>query len=130
MDYDTEKAQKLMQEANSKKADIEVCERLEKQYEDFPDLISMAEEEGDDDMAADVRAEYEEFKEEFEATRLKTMLSGEYDRDNATLTLNSGAGGTESCDWASMLYRMYTRWAEIKASPWKYWTIRKAMKPA
>jgi len=111
---DTEKAQKLMQESNSKKADIEVCERLEKQYEDFPDLISMAEEEGDDDMAADVRAEYEEFKEEFEATRLKTMLSGEYDRDNATLTLNSGAGGTESCDWASMLYRMYTRWAEKK----------------
>lgn len=111
---DNEKAQILMQELNSKKADIEVCEKLISQYNDFPELISMAEEEGDESMAADVKAEYDDFVETFEAVRLKTMLSGEYDRDNATLSLNSGAGGTESCDWAAMLYRMYTRWAEKK----------------
>ncbi len=111
---DTEKAQGLMQELNSKKADIEICEKLLTQFNDFPDLIAMANDENDEDMAADIRAEYEDFKNTFEEVKLKTMLSGEYDKDNATLSLNSGAGGTESCDWASMLYRMYTRWAEKK----------------
>ena len=103
-----------MQELNSKKADIEICEKLLTQFNDFPDLIAMANDENDEDMAADIRAEYEDFKNTFEEVKLKTMLSGEYDKDNATLSLNSGAGGTESCDWASMLYRMYTRWAEKK----------------
>ncbi len=111
---DTEKAQGLMQELNSKKADIEICEKLLTQFNDFPDLIAMANDENDEGMAADIRAEYEDFKNTFEEVKLKTMLSGEYDKDNATLSLNSGAGGTESCDWASMLYRMYTRWAEKK----------------
>ena len=57
---------------------------------------------------------WEEFKETFENIRISTLLSGEYDRNNAILKLNAGAGGTESCDWCSMLYRMYTRWAERK----------------
>ena len=54
----------------------------------------------------------EEFKADFEHIRIKTLLSGEYDKDNAIVTLHAGAGGTESCDWASMLYRMYLRWAD------------------
>ncbi len=111
---DAAKAQKLTQELNSSKEDIAVCEKLLSQYNDFPELIAMANEENDEAMAADVRSEYEDFKATFEEVKLRTMLSGEYDKDNATLSLNSGAGGTESCDWASMLYRMYTRWAEKK----------------
>ena len=54
------------------------------------------------------------FQETFDDIRIKTLLSGEYDTDNAIVTLHAGAGGTESCDWAAMLYRMYTRWAEKK----------------
>ena len=57
------------------------------------------------------------------------LLSGEYDKNNAILKLNAGAGGTESCDWCGMLYRMYTRWAERKALPSKYWTIWMVMRP-
>ena len=56
----------------------------------------------------------DEFEASFENIRMKTLLSGEYDRDNAIVTLHAGAGGTESCDWASMLYRMYTRWADCQ----------------
>jgi len=111
---DAEKAQAMMQELNAKKEDINACDQLESQYQDFPDLIAMAQEENDEDMAADIQAEYEEFKNTFDSMRLKTLLSGEYDRNDATLSLNAGAGGTESCDWCSMLYRMYTRWAERK----------------
>ena len=55
-----------------------------------------------------------EFKDKLEEMRINTLLSGEYDSDNAILRLNAGAGGTESCDWCSMLYRMYCRWAEKK----------------
>lgn len=109
-----ERAQQLMQELKTKKDDIAACERLTSLYEDFPDLISMASEENDEDMAEDIKAEYEEFKTTFEDMRLKTLLSGEYDRNNAILSFNAGAGGTESCDWCSMLYRMYNRWAERK----------------
>ena len=56
----------------------------------------------------------DEFIEELDELRISTLLSGEYDKDNAILKLNAGAGGTESCDWCGMLYRMYTRWAEKK----------------
>ena len=56
----------------------------------------------------------DEFEKSFEAIRVKTLLAGEYDSNDAIVTLHAGAGGTESCDWASMLYRMYTRWAEKK----------------
>ena len=54
----------------------------------------------------------EEFKASFDAIRIKTLLSGEFDKDNAIIKLNAGAGGTEACDWCGMLYRMYTRWAD------------------
>ena len=74
----------------------------------------MGYEEEDESIIPEVQAEMDGFIERFEALRIKTLLSGEYDRDNAILKLNAGAGGTESCDWASMLYRMYTRWAEKK----------------
>lgn len=109
-----ERAQGLMQELKTKKDDIEACNKLESQYNDFPDLIAMAAEENDEELAEDIKTEYEDFKNTFDEMRLKTLLSGEYDKNDATLSLNAGAGGTESCDWCSMLYRMYTRWAERK----------------
>ena len=68
----------------------------------------------DAEMIPEIREELDQFIETFEALRISTLLSEEYDKCNAILKLNAGAGGTESCDWAGMLYRMYTRWAERK----------------
>ena len=65
----------------------------------------------------------DEFIQDFEHIRIKTLLSGEYDKDNAIVTLHAGAGGTESCDWASMLYRMYLRWADGRDLLQKCWII-------
>ena len=65
-------------------------------------------------MAAEAVDTMKDFEKEYERLRISTLLTGEYDKNNAILTLHAGAGGTESCDWVSMLYRMYTRWAESK----------------
>lgn len=96
------------------KDEVETYEGLKTSYEDIETLLEMGYEEEDESIIPEVQAEMDDFVERFEALRIKTLLSGEYDRDNAILKLNAGAGGTESCDWASMLYRMYTRWAEKK----------------
>ena len=77
-------------------------------------LIDMANEENDLSLVPEIQKEADSFIEEFEELRLDTLLSGEYDKDNAILTLHAGAGGTESCDWASMLSRMYQKWADHK----------------
>ena len=91
--------------------------KIEKMYADYEDiglLIEMSEEEPDDETIEEIREDLERFQEEFEELRIGTLLTGEYDRNDAILSIHAGAGGTESCDWASMLYRMYTRWAEKK----------------
>lgn len=93
---------------------VKEIEKLYTTHEDLGLLIEMSEEEPDEDTIAEIQNEFEEFKESFEALRIQTLLTGEYDHDNAIVTIHAGAGGTESCDWASMLYRMYTRWAEKK----------------
>lgn len=93
---------------------IKTYAELESAVEDIGLLIQMAYEENDADMVAEIRSELDEFVAKFEKIRISTLLSDEYDGNNAILRLNAGAGGTESCDWASMLYRMYVRWAERK----------------
>ena len=111
---DPERSNEKMKELKSLKAVVEGCGRLSGQYEDILTLIEMGYEENDASLIPDIRAELDEFVSEFEELRLSTLLSGEYDKNDAILKLNAGAGGTESCDWCSMLYRMYTRWAERK----------------
>ena len=91
--------------------------KIEKMYADYEDiglLIEMSEEEPDDETIEEIREDLERFQKEFEELRIGTLLTGEYDRNDAIMSIHAGAGGTESCDWASMLYRMYTRWAEKK----------------
>lgn len=91
--------------------------KIEKMYADYEEiglLIEMSEEEPDDETIEEIREDLERFQEEFEELRIGTLLTGEYDRNDAIMSIHAGAGGTESCDWASMLYRMYTRWAEKK----------------
>ena len=109
-----EKAQQGTITLKGLKDEVETYEGLKTSYEDIETLLEMGYEEEDESIIPEVQAEMDGFVERFEALRIKTLLSGEYDRDNAILKLNAGAGGTESCDWASMLYRMYTRWAEKK----------------
>ena len=93
---------------------VKQIEKMFTDYEDIGLLIEMSEEEPDDDTIQEIQEDLERFKEEFEELRIQTLLTGEYDKCSAILTIHAGAGGTESCDWASMLYRMYTRWAEKK----------------
>ena len=111
---DPEVSNKKMKESKTMKDIVDTMNGLSQQYEDILTLIEMGYEENDPEMVPEIRAELDEFKETFENIRISTLLSGEYDRNNAILKLNAGAGGTESCDWCSMLYRMYTRWAERK----------------
>ena len=109
-----ERSNKQMKELKNLKDVVETCNKLTTQYEDILTLIQMGYEENDTELVPEIREEIDSFINEFETIRINTLLSGEYDRNNAILKLNAGAGGTESCDWASMLYRMYTRWAERK----------------
>lgn len=107
-----EKSTAIVQESKHLKDVIERYEKLCADREDMLMLIEITEEENDTDMVPEVQESYDEFCKEYEAIRIETLLCGEYDKDNAILTLHAGAGGTESCDWASMLCRMYQRWAE------------------
>jgi len=111
---DPTRANNKMKELKSLKDTVEICQKLSTQYEDILLLIEMGNEENDESMVGEIRAELDEFMNEFEELRINTLLSEEYDKCSAILELNAGAGGTESCDWCSMLYRMYTRWAERK----------------
>ena len=111
---DTERSQKYMKELSGLKSAIESISGLKSQYEDIETLLEMGYEENDPEIIPEIQAEFDEFKNKLEDMRISTLLSDEYDRNNAILRLNAGAGGTESCDWAGMLYRMYTRWAEKK----------------
>ncbi len=111
---DPERSTKLMKELASLKSDVETCDKLQNQFEEIELLIEMGEEENDADVIPEIRQALDDFSATLEDIRIRTLLSGEYDDSNAILTLHAGAGGTESCDWASMLYRMYTRWADKK----------------
>ena len=103
-----------MKELKNLKDTVGECNGLKTQYEDIETLIEMGYEADDAEMIPEIREELDSFIEKFETLRISTLLSEEYDKCNAILKLNAGAGGTESCDWAGMLYRMYTRWAERK----------------
>ena len=111
---DPEKSTKIVQLAKNLKDTVNGYKDLEQQYEDIGVMIEMGNEENDPSVVPEVEEMLKEFKDKLEEIRINTLLSGEYDSDNAILRLNAGAGGTESCDWCSMLYRMYCRWAEKK----------------
>ncbi len=111
---DAEAAQEKTRCLKSLKDDVETCEKLFTQFDDIQTLIEMGYEENDPELAQEAKEEFEAFVQTLDNIRIRTLLSGEYDKCNAIIKINAGAGGTESCDWASMLYRMYTRWAERK----------------
>jgi len=109
-----EESQKAMKELKSLKDAFEQYDSLKTQYEDIETMIEMGYEEQDPDLIPEVEEMLNQFVEHFEEIRMRTLLNEEYDKNDAILSLHAGAGGTEACDWVSMLYRMFTRWAERK----------------
>ena len=109
---DAAAAQKLNQELAALKGGVDTYKGLMAKYEDAETLYEMGIEEGDASMEDDIRAELDLIAEGLETLQLEVLLSGDYDANNAILTLHAGAGGTEAQDWTQMLLRMYGRWAE------------------
>ena len=109
---DMEFAQKMTQKAAGVKNKIEAYERLVNDYHDTLTLIELADEAEDLDLLDECKEGFDKVQKSMETQRLATLLSGEYDGKNAILNFQAGTGGTEAQDWASMLYRLYTRWAE------------------
>ncbi|MEE0954658.1 MAG: peptide chain release factor 2 [Eubacterium sp.] len=109
---DAEEAQKQTKELGNLKNDRDTYKKLVSQKEDIETMIEMGEEEDDASVVPEIEEMLDEFEEQLEEIRIRTLLSEEYDGLNAIVSLNAGAGGTEAMDWCGMLYRMYTRWAQ------------------
>ena len=107
-------AQKVLKEKKSKEDDLAQFDKLEAALGDLEVLVELAEEEGDEELAAEASEAYETLTTELDSFKVKTLLTGEYDDHNAIVQIHGGSGGTEAKDWAEMLYRMYNRWAERK----------------
>jgi peptide chain release factor 2 len=107
-----ERAQAIIEEANGIRSRIEPVRKLERDAAAIAELKELAAEAGDDETAAEVLAAFRAAQAEADEVEIRCLLGGEHDRNHAFLTIHSGAGGTESCDWAEMLLRMYQRWIE------------------
>ena len=107
-------SQNKMKTLKSMKDDVATYEKLATQFDDIETLIEMGYEENDASLIPEIEEMLSEFVTTFDNILIKTLLSGEYDGDNAILSLHAGAGGTESCDWAQMLFRMYSKWADSR----------------
>ena len=109
-----DKANQKMKQLKDLQTTVEDADGLVNSYEEIMMMIEMGNEEEDESVVEEVRADLDAFEAKIEEMRLATLLTGEYDDSNAIISLNAGAGGTESCDWCSVLYRMYTKWADKK----------------
>lgn len=107
-------AQKALQEKKRIETKLERFEALKKDIQDVEELIQLAEEEEDESLVEDIQSIYRGYQERSEAMRIETLLSEEYDKNNAILSVHAGAGGTDAQDWTQMLLRMYTRYGEAK----------------
>lgn len=109
---DPDRAQKLMRERQSLVAQMDGYKAMEQEKNDSVELIELGEMEDDEEVVKDAEAALKSLKERAAAAEIEALLNGEADPNDTFLEVHSGAGGTESCDWASMLARMYVRWAE------------------
>ena len=108
---DTTETSKVLSQIKQLKNKVEQYRKIENEIINLQELTELANLENDLDVAKDILKSTSKLENEIEKLQLETLLSGKYDKNNAILTLHPGAGGTESQDWAEMLYRMYTRWA-------------------
>ena len=116
---DLERSQKVQQRLKQLQNKIARYKKLVSEWEDLTALCEMGQEAEDEELLSELKEGYATLEEKVEETRLTTLLSGEYDANRVILTFHAGAGGTEAQDWAQMLYRMYTRWAERHDFAWK-----------
>lgn len=108
---DSSKSTIVLQEMKSVKYKVESYEKLSKDYEDISTLISIALEENEESIIPEIKSSYKSLLKQLDKLEIEILLNGKYDKNNAIISLHPGAGGTESQDWAQMLYRMYGRWA-------------------
>ena len=111
---DRERAQELLREKRGLERDLEYEAATQELESDAAVLLELAEQEQDDETAREAVERLDELESRVEESELRRMLSGEQDRLGAIVSINAGAGGTEACDWAEMLYRMYRRWCESR----------------
>ncbi len=116
---DPEKSQKIVVKTRQTENKIERYEKMTSAWEDLLTICEMAAEEDDDSMLDELKEGYQALVTEMESCRLETLLTGKYDKNNAMMSFQAGAGGTEAQDWCQMLYRMYTRWAERSGFTYK-----------
>ncbi len=109
---DPENSQKILQKIKQLELKEEKYKNLVGSFEDIQTLIAMAEEEDDSSLLDEIKSEFSAFTSQLENLTLETLLTGEYDHNNAIISFHAGAGGTEAQDWALILYRMYGRWAD------------------
>ncbi|MBR0423734.1 MAG: peptide chain release factor 2 [Clostridia bacterium] len=109
---DSENSQKIISEISSLKSKIKEYKKLKSDYDDLLTLAQMSLQENDDSSLEEIESGFKQFSKNLETMTLTTLLTGEYDSQNAILTFHAGAGGTEAQDWVEMLCRMYTRWSE------------------
>jgi peptide chain release factor 2 len=109
---DRARAEKATREKNSVDRELALYERIESSLDDAEVLLELADEAADDEVRAEATEKFDDVEERLDEAELHQLLGGEHDGSNALLSINSGAGGTDACDWAEMLLRMYLRWAE------------------
>ncbi len=107
-----ESAEKTMGELKKLHGSYDPWKKLVEEFNDAFDIYSMAKDEGDETMEEEIALSVDDLERRFEKLKLLEMLNGKFDKNNAFLTIHSGAGGTEACDWVNMLLRMFTRWCE------------------
>ena len=114
-----EKSQQIVMKTKTAENKIEKYEKMLSNWDDLMTICEMAMEEDDDSMLQELKDGFQTLTEDMDRCRLETLLTGNYDRNNALVSFQAGAGGTEAQDWCQMLYRMYTRWAESRGFSYK-----------
>ncbi len=123
---DPEKSQKIVVKTKQAEYKVERYEKMLASWDDLMTICEMAAEEDDDSMLDELKEGFEELAANMESCRLETLLTGNYDKNNALMSFHAGAGGLEAQDWCSMLYRMYTRWAEQSGFTYKIMDYQEA----
>jgi peptide chain release factor 2 len=121
---DHKQAQKLLKEKKRIEVKVDEFTALATDFEDIELLIALADEEDDQSLVSEIEEAYDAYKNKIDALRIRTLLDGEYDAGNAILSIHAGSGGLDAQDWAEMLLRMYSRWAETKKYKVAIWDLQ------
>ena len=121
---DQKKAEEIIDESNNLKKKVQKVSTLKQSIYDNIDMILILEDTPDDEIISMIEESLPNIEENFKSLRLELILNGLYDKNDALLEIHAGAGGTESCDWASMLMRMYLRWCDNKNYKYEIYEVQ------